>query len=138
MLAALADGRIAETAAARADALWPADSWPATDMLYLVPIWLLRYRPLGARSAPRLCAVTPGTVRAAPPRRVALTGFAVDLQPGFAARFAADVLAWANRPPGVVVPLEGENLLAPAAGLAARWQALAAHGLVPAWLGRLL
>ncbi|HET7076545.1 MAG TPA: protein kinase [Chloroflexia bacterium] len=138
LLAALADGRIAETAAARADALWPADSWPATDMLYLVPLWLLRYRPLGARSAPRLCAVTPGTVRAAPPRRFALTGFAVDPQPGFAARFAADVLTWANRRPGLPTPLEGANLLAPGANLPARWQALAAHGLVPPWLGRLL
>ncbi|HMA38172.1 MAG TPA: hypothetical protein VKY74_27235, partial [Chloroflexia bacterium] len=138
ILAALAAGRIDETAAARATALWPPGSWPATDMLYLLPVWLLRYRPLGRRTAPRLLAVTPGTLRPAAGGRFRLAaGFAIEPQPGLAGRFADAVLSAANRAPGLTTPLAGANLLAAAADRAAPWRALAARGLVPPWITRL-
>ena len=138
-LAALAAGRIDATAEARAAALWPEESWPAADMLYLLPVWLLRYRPLGRRATPRLLAITPGVVRDAPPRGrlAAAGGFTVEPQPGLRDRFAADVLAWANRGPGLSASLAGQNLLNNRGALAARWREFGGAVVAP-WLARFL
>ena len=137
MLTALADGRIADTAAGRADALWPDGSWPDGDMRYLLPVWLLRYRPLGRRD-PRLLAVTPGRIAAAAqaPRWSLAPGIQITPHPALAARFAADGLTEANRRPGRTQPLPGPNLLAAPAPLLAQWRDLAAAGLVAPWIGR--
>jgi len=137
MLTALADGRIADTAARRAAALWPDGSWPAADMRYLLPVWLLRYRPLGRRD-PRLLAVTPGRLAAAAPasRWSLAPGIGIQPHPALAARFAAAGLTAAHRHPGLPQPLPGPNLLAAPAPLLAHWRDLAAAGLVAPWIGR--
>ncbi len=139
MLTALAAGRIADTTEARAAALWPAGSWPADDMRYLLPVWLLRYHPLGRRD-PRLLAVTPGLIAAAtrPARFSPAAGIQLRPHPALAARFAADGLTDANRRPGLAQPLPGTNLLGTPSLLLARWRDLAATGLVAPWIGRLI
>ncbi|HUS17442.1 MAG TPA: protein kinase [Chloroflexia bacterium] len=139
LLNAFTAGRVDDTAAARAAVLWPADTWPAADMLYLLPVWLLRYQPIGRRASVRLLALTPGTVRTAPPagRGRLLSGTRIEPLPGLAARFQSDVLAWANRRPGLADPLPGANLLAPGSPLAAGWERLAAAGRVAPWITRI-
>jgi hypothetical protein len=138
LLAALAEGRLADTAEARTRALWPLAAWPAGDMRYLLPVWALRYRVLGRR-APRLLVVTPGTLRLGTPgaRLRPAPGFALTPLPGLVARLAADGLADPTRP-GPATPLPGPNLLTERSTLLARWRAFAVPGLVAPWIGRLL
>ncbi len=139
MRTALADGRIADTAEARSQAFWPLDSWPAGDMLYLLPVWLLRYRPFGRAGAPRVLAVTPGHVRAAARGRFRpAPGFVVDPLPGLAAHFGADLGDSAAAGPDLSAALEGENVLRPGGPVPAQWRDLAARGLVAPWLPRLI
>jgi hypothetical protein len=97
---------------------------------------MLRYRPWGRTAAPRVLALTIGSIRTLSRRRRLrpALGFAVEAQPGLAAQLRAHLalddaarVAWH-------APLEGENLLASSADLPARWHALAARKLVPTWL----
>ncbi|MGI8586931.1 MAG: protein kinase domain-containing protein [Chloroflexia bacterium] len=139
-LAGLASGRIDETIDARAAALWPSDAWPASDTCYLLPVWMLRYRPVGRRQATRLLAVTPGSVRARVKRGgiggsfALISGFEIVPLPGLAAGFEADLLTEMERRL-TLTPLLGENL---APDLAERWKPLVERGLVSGWLARLV
>jgi hypothetical protein len=116
--------------------LWPASSGRVGHQRTLVPIWILRYRPWGRRSAPRLLVLTPGIVRAMPQPRLLhfARGFHADLQPSLARRFHAHMLAGTVLVEPATQPLTGENHLAAST---ACWPALAARGWVSGWRARL-
>jgi hypothetical protein len=130
--------RIEEIDKARTTILWPPSKSIPKNGQYLIPVWVLRYRPWGRGCRPKIRTLTLGSVQIIPsPRGLSpAPGLQIEQIPALAACLKEHLAAVSAE--RLAKPLEGDNLLAIRRELRARWQKYAANGLIAPWIRYLL